>query len=202
MRGITAGMAFGIVLAAAVPAPAQDQVIDRVLATVDGHVITLSDVRAVRALGLVRPLPQANRPRPYLEALVDRVLVLEEVERYQPPEPDPAAVERGVAEVRAAHASSYETALRNSGLDESFVRQWVHNDLRIEGYLGQRFAGVLEPSEDDLEAYRRTHPASGPPADEQHLRAAVVAERRAALVREWIDGLRARAEITMAPVPE
>ncbi len=202
MRALTTGVALAVMLTGAAPSWAQDQVIDRVLATVDGHVITLSDVRAVRALGLLHPPPAAERPRPYLEALIERVLVLEEVERYQPPEPDPAAVERGVEAVRTAHASTYATVLTNFGLEESFIRQWVRNDLRIEAYVAQRFAGVLEPGEDDLEAYRRTHPASGQPPDEEHLRMAVVAERRAALVREWIDALRARAEITISPIPE
>ena len=40
---------------------------------------------------------------------------------------------------------------RTGGLDEAFVRLWVRNDLRIEGYLAQRFAGVLEPSDDDID---------------------------------------------------
>jgi hypothetical protein len=190
--------ALVIALTTAVPSVAQDQIIDRVLATVDGHVITLSDVRAVRALGLVR-VPEGNTsPRPILDALVDRVLVLEEVERYQPAEPDAAAIDRGVAEIRSTHAASYETALVNSGLDASFVRQWVRNSLRIEGYLGQRFAGVLEPTDDDVEAYRRSH-ADAARMDDAKLRTTVVAERRATLVREWIDGLRARATITRAP---
>jgi len=190
---------LAIVVAAAAPAMAQDQIIDRVLATVDGHVITLSDVRAVRALGLVR-VPEGNTsPRPILDALVDRVLVLEEVERYQPAEPDAAAIDRGVAQIRSTHAASYDTALVNSGLDESFVRQWVRNSLRIEGYLGQRFAGVLEPTDDDVEAYRRAH-AESAAFDDAQLRTTVVAERRARLVGEWIDGLRARATITRAPV--
>jgi hypothetical protein len=189
---------LAIVMATAAPSMSQDQIIDRVLATVDGHVITLSDVRAVRALGLVR-VPEGNTsPRPILDALVDRVLVLEEVERYQPAEPDAAAIDRGVAEIRSTHTASYETALVNSGLDESFVREWVRNSLRIEGYLGQRFAGVLEPTDEDVEAYRRSH-AEAAQIDDAKLRTTVVAERRATLVREWIDGLRARATITRAP---
>jgi hypothetical protein len=190
---------LAIVMTTAVPCLAQDQIIDRVLATVDGHVITLSDLRAVRALGLVR-VPEGNTsPRPILDALVDRVLVLEEVERYQPAEPDAAAIDRGVAEIHSTHAASYETALLNSGLDESFVREWVRNSLRIEGYLGQRFAGVLEPTDDDMDAYRRAH-ADTARLDDATLRTTVVAERRATLVREWIDGLRARATITRAPL--
>lgn len=192
--------ACAVLAVAAVPALGQDVLIDRVLATVDGHVITLSDVRAVRALGLVPEATQASGDGDAaLEALIDRVLVLAEVDRYMPPEPDPAAVDRGVADVRAKHAGSYQSVLVTSGLDESFVRLWIRSELRIEGYLAQRFAGVVEPSEDDIEAYRRAHASEGRPLDEAAVRTAVTTQRRQALVREWIDGLRARATITRAP---
>jgi hypothetical protein len=192
---------LALAASAATPSLAdQDVIIDRVLATVGIHVITLSDVRAVRALGLL-PTPQGGTTASALDALIDRVLVLEEVERYQPPEPDPATVGRGVAAVRAAHEASYESVLATSGLDEAFVRQWVRNEIRIEGYLTQRFAGVVEPREEDLEAYRRLNATGAQPLDEASVRAAVTAERRAALVREWMDGLRARASITRTPEP-
>jgi len=194
-------LAVAVVLAP-VLAFAQDVVVDRVLATVDTRMVTLSDVRAVRALGLVVPPQGTDATTAILNALVDRVLVLEEVERYAPPDPETATVDRGVAAIRSAHASSYDAALSSAGLDESFVRHWVRNDLRIESYLSQRFAGVLEPSDDDIETYRRAHAAqagAGQPLDDASVRTAVVAERRAALVREWIDGLRSRASVTLAP---
>jgi hypothetical protein len=142
MRHVLCSLALAVATwGTAASAPAQDVMIDRVLATVDTHVITLSDVRGVRALGLVAAGTPGEATGAVLDALIDRRLVLAEVERYQPPEPDPAAVERGVAAVRAAHAASYESALLTSGLDEGFVRQWVRNELRIETYIAQRFAG-------------------------------------------------------------
>ena len=122
------------------------------------------------------------------------------MDRYQPPEPDPGAIEREVAAIRASHASSYDATLVNAGLDASFVRQWVRNTLRIDGYLAQRFAGVLEPTDDDVEGYRRAHADRAASLTDEQLRATVTAERRTTLVREWIDGLRARATITRAPV--
>ena len=188
------------------PALSQDQVIDRVLATVDGRVITLSDVRGARALNLVAPRPGPDPAKAVLDALVDRVLVLGEVERFAPPEPDPAAVEREVAALRAAGPADFGAALAAAGHDDASLRRWVRNSLRIESYIAQRFAGVLDPSEDDVETYRRLHApeaeAAGRPLDAAAVRAAVAADRRAALVREWIAGLRARASLTFAsPLP-
>lgn len=181
---------------------AQDVLIDRVLATVEGRVITLSDVRAARALGLVTAGTDAGSTEAVLNVLIDRALVLEEVERYAPPEPDPAAIDRAVAAIRAPHAASFDASLRVAGLDDTAVRQWVRNDLRVERYLAQRFAGTVEPTDDDIETYRRRHAEdpgrSGQAPDDAAVRAAVTAERRAALVREWIDGLRARAGLSIS----
>lgn len=182
-------------------------VIDRVLATVEGRVITLSDVRIVRTLGLVAVPAGADPDKVTLNALIDRLLVLEEVERYAPPEPDSGAVEQRVGAVRARFASpaDYTHALEQLGTNSLFVTQWARNDLRIASYLDQRFAGAAEPNDEELENYRRQHASefarSGQQVDEVQLlndaRARVTSERRQALVKEWIDGLRARGEVSL-----
>jgi hypothetical protein len=187
------------------------EIIDRVLATVDGRVITLSAARAVEALGLVHILPGEDSRDAIVQRLVDRVLVLEEVARYAPPEPDPAAVTKGVAAVRVRFPSdaAFQAALHELGIEQRFVEQWVRNDLRISGYLDQRFAGAVEPTEDELENYRRQHASeleqAGQAQDETALlneaRIRVTADRRRALIRKWIQGLRARADITVNPPP-
>ena len=103
-------LALAVVWAAAVGA----DVIDRVLATVEGRVITLSDVRIVKTLGLVAVPAGVDADKAILSALIDRLLVLEEVERYAPPEPDGAAVEERVAAVRLASRRAPSTSRRSS----------------------------------------------------------------------------------------
>ena len=66
---------------------ARAEVIDRVLAVVGGQLITLTDVIAARDLRLVAPPTGADPTRDLLSKLIDRELVLAEVERYAPPEP-------------------------------------------------------------------------------------------------------------------
>jgi hypothetical protein len=188
-------------------ASAGAEVIDRVLATVEGRVITLSDVRIVTTLGLVA-VPEGGDPdKVTLNALIDRLLILEEVERYAPPEPDGAAIEQRAEAVRARFASpaDYAHALERLGTNTVFVTQWVRNELRIASYLDQRFAGAAEPNDEELENYRRQHAAefarNGQQVDEVQLlnaaRARVTAERRQALVKEWIEGLRARTDVSV-----
>ena len=77
-------------LVALCPVGARGEVIDRVLAILPGEIITLSDVEAALDLGLVEVPAGADRLAGGLTAVIDRVLMLNEVRRVTPPEPSPA----------------------------------------------------------------------------------------------------------------
>jgi hypothetical protein len=206
--------AIAVVLAAplAIAWPAQqgEVLLDRALASVEGRVITLSDVRAATRFGLVEADGgAADVMAAALERLIDRTLILAEVERYAPPEPDPVAVRRKVALVRARFPSedAFRSALRVAGIDEGFLEQWSRNDLRAERYLEERFAGTAEPTDEDIVAYIRRHEADlrrtgraldGPDVREL-ARAQVALERRRAVVQDWVRELRARADVSTTP---
>lgn len=204
--------ALVMLAALAVGGSAAAQTIDRVMASVGGRIVTLSDVRAARELGLVAGPSGPGGSREVLDRLIDRILMLEEVERYGPPEPDPGAVEARLAAIRTGFASpeAFAAALRVSGMTEATLRQWVRNDLRIGAYLDQRFAAVIEPTGDELENYVRQvesdlAASGGVPADEQRVRRLAreraLAERRQALIRDWIESLRRRATVTYTQPP-
>jgi len=190
-------------------APSQAELIDRVLATVGPRVITLSDVRAVSRLGLIDTAGSADATAAIVQRLIDRTLVLEEVDRYAPPEPSEEAIQQGVATIRArfGRPEEFARAVAASGIDERSVREWVRNELRIERYITQRFSGLIEPSPTEIEAYVAQHAGevdpdgrgAGDAAVQRAARDRLVPSRREALVREWIDGLRRRAEITVNP---
>ena len=79
--------AIWLLMSAAAPGA---EMLDRVLAVVSGDLILMSDVRAARTFGFVTvegddPGGQA------LTRLIDRALILAEVERFAPPEPESAA---------------------------------------------------------------------------------------------------------------
>jgi hypothetical protein len=187
------------VLLGAVPAGAQ--VIDRVLAIVDGRLVTLSDVRTTSTLRLI------DAPAAAIEAALDRwierLLVLQEVDRFAPPEPAAAAVETRVASVLATLGSPAEAGatLAALGVDEGWLRQWVRDDLRIQSYTDQRFSGSLEPTEEEIENFYREHAGQIAREGTQDVaRELVVAARRRALVADWLDGLRRRATIVRPAV--
>jgi hypothetical protein len=196
-------LTFGLSLCVAFTVTLAGQTIDRVLASVGGRLVTASDVRAARELGLVRSTGPAADDSAILEQLVDRLLVLDEVERYAPQEPREAEVRRRYDAIRQTFATSgeFERATRSTGMDEAALLQWLRNDLRIRAYLDQRFAAVIEPGPGDLEQYVRrvrSRPGHASLSDAEATRLArelARTERRDALITEWIQGLRRRASI-------
>lgn len=206
---VTAAALTCVTLFAAAAPGRGDDLLDRVLATVEGRVITLSDVRTAVQFGLVATDSPADVMAASLDRLINRLVILSEVERYAPPEPDPAAIREEVAAIRARFVSeeAADAALQVAGLDEAALTQWARNDLRIAQYLRERFAGTAEPSEEDIEGYirrheadlRRTGRALDDPEVQRMARERVAAERQEAMVAEWVQGLRARAGVSTTP---
>jgi hypothetical protein len=184
------------------PRPAE--LIERTMAIVDTLVITITDVQTAVALGLVEVSPEAGDPvAAATDRLVDRALMLREVERYAPAEPAEARVEQALAEarVRAAARGGIEHVMAAGGFSESRLRSWLRDDLRIASYLSQRFAAAVTPTAEEVaRAYarqrnefdRRQIPAADAAAI---LEAQLSSERRAALIADWIADLRRRTRI-------
>ena len=142
------------------------ETIDRVLAVVAGQLITLTDVRAAIDLRLQRTDDAADPVRVVLTKLIDRELILAEVDRYAPPEPTAEAVDREVSRVRARFQSqeALDAALARSGIDEKHLRETLRQDLRMRRV--------------SRSALHRRQPTAGE-----------------AVMDDWLAGLRRRAEI-------
>jgi hypothetical protein len=164
-------MIAAIVLAGAV---ARAETIDRVLAVAGGEVIMLSDVQAALAFGLVSDDGAADQIGAALPKLISRALVLVEANRYAPPEPSDADVDKELAGVRARFASpaAFTAALDRYGLSESQLRTTLRDNLRIRTYIAQRFSSA----EDET--------------------------RRLMLIDEWVAGLRQRSDVINLYVAE
>ena len=194
--------AVGIV-ASAPPAFAQSgELIERTLAVVGGQVITLTDVRTAIALGLVD-----NGADRSIDAaatrLIDRLLVLREVQRYLPPEPEEAQIDAALDRIRGRFSSAAEfaAALELGGFNDVRLRAWLRDDVRIAAYLGQRFAAVGVPTDEDVGAYYAAHRdeftggGQSSEAVSAVIRDRLSAERRTQLIADWIQDLRRRTTI-------
>jgi hypothetical protein len=198
-------MTLLLILLFALAAP-QSQTIDRILAVVAGRPILLSDVTAALRLRLVDASGAEDPVRAGLDGLIDRQLQLAEVDRYLPPEPPPGEVDAAVAAVRGRFAgpSDFEAALGESGVTPEQLRERLRDDLRIDAYLEGRFGATLQPSDEQVLAYYRAHDADfrrdgllQPFAEvRSEARARLLDEQRASVEREWLAGLRRRADVS------
>ena len=93
--------AFGIAFAPPSP-PTTAEILDRVLAVAAGEPITLSDVTAARDFGLVAVDASAADPvAAVLSKLIERELILAEVDRFAPAEPSAEVIDQEIAGVRS-----------------------------------------------------------------------------------------------------
>lgn len=148
----------------------QADVIDRIMAVVTGQPITLSDVTAARQFGLVEaPAGTRDTVAYTLDRLIERTLILAEVERFQPPEPDPVEMTIRIDELerRAGSAAAFEKALGVVGMTRDQLRRYLRDDLRITTYLNQRFGATTAEAE------------------------------RQSAIRTWTSELKRRAQITV-----
>lgn len=204
----TTGLSATVLALCLCAGPAAAEIIDRVLAVVNGSVITLSDVHGALRFGLVESAPGGDM-RAAVEQLIERRLALIEVERYAPTEPPQAAIDAAVAGARARFQSdeAFSAALAESGMTVEQLRRHYRDNLRRQTYEEQRFGLALHPTDEETLEYYRQHEdrfrRGGvlPPIDQVRadVRSALVAERRAELRREWMAGLRRRADIRLLP---
>ncbi len=122
------------------------QVIDRIMAVVDGQTITLSDVNAALQFGLIEPPAGTSDPAAFaLDRLIERSLMLAEVERFQPPEPDPIEITIRLDGIeRRRGTAAFEKTLSVTGTTRDQLRRYIRDDLRITTYLNQRFGDTPE----------------------------------------------------------
>ena len=182
-------------------AVAQPELLDRTLALVGGQPITLSDARGAVALGLIDATKDSIAD--LTARLVDRELVLREVQRYAPPAPAESAVEARLAEVRQRLGDSLTRILAVHGFTEARLRAWIRDDLRTQTYLAQRFASASLPSDAELAAaYARQRvefDKSGVSFEQAApiIRERLIDERRRELIVDWVADLRRRTDVVI-----
>ena len=185
------------------------ELLDRIVAHVNGEVITLTDVHAAVALGVVEPPADADAIDA-VEPLVSRYLVLAEVERFAPPEPAADVVARETASLIGRLGSRLVAVMESTGIDEARIEDIARDTLRIQAYLDQRFGTTVQLTEEEVAQYYRIHPDEFtregtlmPFTQAEPLaRERAGAERRASIVAQWTGDLRARGDVTvMLPTP-
>jgi len=192
------------ILAGIAPGRASGELVDRILAIVGGRLVTLSDAHVALALGLA-DAAAADPVAAAMNRLIERHLVLAEVDRYGLPDPPEPSVTSRVDALRAALARRVPgEPLAALALGNQRLHEIARDDVRIDVYLAQRF-GTVPPTAAGVAAYYRAHPElfsrGGVPLPlvevEPDARRRLAAEQRQKLIDDWIASLRRRADINV-----
>jgi hypothetical protein len=189
------------------------ELLDRVIAVVSGTVITLSDARAAITFGLVETPKSEDPIAVAMQWLVDRQLVLDEVNRYETPDADLSTVEPVFSEIRKklAGGKGMAAVLASLGLDEDGAKRFVRDTLRVQQYLAKRFESILPGTDEQLRQHYAAHRGQFVRDGRQLtleeardlVQESLQATRRVQAIDDWLARLRRRAEVNelYLPVP-
>jgi hypothetical protein len=148
-----------VLFVVSVPAPAfqAQQVIDRVVARVEGDVILQSDLDLLaRYQQLVDG--EAKSDAENLDHLIDQWIVRSEAAIARTPVPSDADVQRGLERLQQTFASKedYEARRKLSGLSEGELRRITADQVYLNNYLDSRFRPTVQVDEMAIQSFYET----------------------------------------------
>jgi hypothetical protein len=183
--------------------------VDRVAATVDRQVLTVSEVTQMVELRFF-PLSgddADSRRRDALEALIAQALRFRDVERFGAQDIPRDSIEARLNEIQKRFQSQedFDAALARTELTLDEVRALIKRQLQVEAYIQERFAPLIFVSSDEIETYyrgpwREQRRERGLPIPDlaevrEEIRALLKASRLREEIDRWTAQLRARANV-------
>jgi hypothetical protein len=189
-------------LAAGAGSAQERQLVDEVVAVVDAHSVTLSELAAETRIHLVEQqgpqMGSAQLDRPLLAAslrrLVQERVVLSEVERLKLFDLDHAEVESALARLRARFPTTlaWESFTRQVELTDEEIGGILARELRVARYLDNRLKLAAQLRDSELEEAWKGQGARG---DREALRQRLSKEKYERLLTELLAELRRKASV-------
>ena len=142
------------------PGLSEAMVLDRILAVVNGEVISLSDVESdLIFLSKVEHPPQGDQGgnlsdsaiRAGIWELINHKLLLAEAKRFDVEDPTESQIHQGleIIQNRFPSPAAFEMALRQNAMTQEDLRQKVKEHLRVNRFIDQRirFFVIVLPEE-------------------------------------------------------
>jgi peptidyl-prolyl cis-trans isomerase SurA len=208
--------AFALLLGALFfPRQSSGEVIDRIAATVNGHIILQSDwdeALSYEALLSNRPISQFSEPdrRAVLDRLIDQELLREQMKSADFPHASDAEVEARVTEARklypeATAAESWQLLLDQYHLTEKDLLVHVRQQIDLMRLVDARLRPAVQIDSKSIEAYYRDQfvpklKQSGasevPYADvSAKIREVLTQQKVSELLISWLQTLRSEGEV-------
>jgi hypothetical protein len=191
-------------LLVSLPALAQERrLVDEVVAVVDAHSITLSELAAETRIRLVTSqgpaVASAPLDRPLLAAslrkTVEERVVLAEVERLKLFDLERTEADAMLGRLRARFASQtdFDAFVRSIELTEEEIGAVLARELRVSRYLDNRLKLAAQLRDSELD--EALHGRSLPPPEREALREKLAGEKYQRLLTELLASLRERITV-------
>jgi hypothetical protein len=175
--------------------PAVAQVIDRMVAVVEGHVITLSEVRLEREVRTRLGEKSPDDDAALIREMIDDYLIERQSSNFPGVDVTPEEIN-----------TELEKSPPQEGAPSAAIRDAIGRRIRMQKYFDLRFRQFIRPTDDDLKKYyedvfvpearkRGLNPI--PPLTEitDAIRNNVVEEQQNHEITIWLDAIRARSNI-------
>ncbi len=136
---------------------AAQELIDRMVARVEGNVILLSEVRTLSNYQQLVD-GKSETDAQILDRLIDQRMVRTEADTAHFPRPSEVEIARGVERVHSSFAKpgEYEERRKQCGLSEADVRNMIASQLYLSDYLDSRFRSSVQIDPKQIEDFYRT----------------------------------------------
>ncbi len=190
--------------------PSMAGTVDRVAATVDRQVLTVSEINQ---MATIRFFPRAagqsddDYRHNILEALIAQALRFRDVERFGAQDIPKDSIETRLGDIQRRFASPEElaAAVQRAELTLDEVRALLKREMQVEAYIQERFAPMIFVANEDIEStysgswsqQRRQRGLPIPPLNEvrEEIRTLIRSRQLQQEIDKWTAQLRARANV-------
>ncbi len=202
-----------------VPLPPGAVVLDHVVAVINGSVILESDVQEEMRYGVLQPFsvnPARNTPQRALQRLIDRALILQQMQTTQfAAPPTPGALQQSLKELRTVipecaqyHCNTdagWQAFLQANGLTEKEVEKHWIGRMTILSFIQSRFgSGVRITAQEIADYYHNTlvpelHGQKPPPlaSVSSRIQEILLQQRVSALLLDWLQSLKSEGSVSI-----
>ncbi|MBI1822800.1 MAG: hypothetical protein HY200_08120 [Nitrospirae bacterium] len=185
--------------------PVSGKVIDQILAVVNDHLITESDLRIQKRFSLEFPLLEEEGKDTHLQFAIDQVLLLEDAEKFATEKPEESEITAWLKkiELAAGGAENLLVQLSEEGINQSELRQKISNTLLSKKFIEQRINYFIFISDNEINAYYQDHLTSWNGSALENVKSQIYAnlfeQKRKTKLEEFLIKRRSRSTIRVSP---
>lgn len=193
-------------LVAAVLSAAAGEVVDRIVARIEGDIITLGEVRELGAFQQLAGAPRAGDAA-LLRELIEQWIVANDAAAARYAQPGEERVDKEVAALEASFPGrqAYLDRLRELALTEKAVRRLMLRQILLSHYLEYKFRPGVQVDPTDIERYYheefsrdlRARQQAVPPLEQvsEQIRELLVQREISRRAAEWLEQTRAQIRV-------